>query len=54
MSWIRQNVRSKGKMEERYMLDGLFILQRISTSFFCPNANIIHQNYFSKRNNYDG
>ena len=29
MSWIRQNVRRKGKTEERYMFDGLFICQRV-------------------------
>ena len=43
----------KGKTEERYTFDVLFICQRISTSRFCLNPKIFLQNYFCMRNNDD-
>ena len=51
---IWQNVRRKGKTEERYMFDGLFICQRVSTSIFFSflNAKIFFQNYLRMRKNY--
>ena len=59
----------RGRMKERYMFDGLFICQRVSTSRFYLNTKFIHDynryffiqlnqkiidyNYFSYKNNFD-
>ena len=36
----------KDKTEERYMFDGLFICQHLSTLRFCLNTKIFYQNHF--------
>ena len=59
INWTRQNLRRKGKTEEKYVFDGLFICQRVSTSifyfffFFFLIAKIFWANYFRERNYHD-
>ena len=46
-------VHRKSEKKERYMFDGLFIFQCISTSIFCLNIKVFYKNYFCMRNDYD-
>ena len=39
----------KGRTKERYIFEGLFICQRLSTSRFCLNTKFFYQNYFCMR-----